>query len=94
VFLANSAFVQATLLWVTLTPALYRFHRKAKRRWGEAVAHMCALSGTHFLPTPASQSAVLHLTPALKRSAFRQSVHACLYPSEHCCRSPAMQQQM
>ena len=39
-FFANSAFVQATLLWVTVTPALYRFHRKAKARWGQAVAHM------------------------------------------------------
>ncbi|CAL8472023.1 g11565 [Coccomyxa elongata] len=40
VFLANSAFVQASLLWVTLTPLLYKFHSYARARYGEAVAHM------------------------------------------------------
>ena len=40
VFLANSAFIQASVLWVTLTPLLYSFHRYARGRWGEAVAHM------------------------------------------------------
>lgn len=40
VFLANSAYIQASLLWVTVTPVLYKFHSYARARYGEAVAHM------------------------------------------------------
>ena len=42
VFLANSAFIQTCVLWVTLIPLLYKFNRYAKTRYGAAVAHMCA----------------------------------------------------
>lgn len=43
VFLANSAFTQACVMWVTLIPLLFKFNRYAKARYGEAVSHMCAL---------------------------------------------------
>ena len=42
VFLANSAFIQTCVMWVTLIPLLYKFNRYAKTRYGAAVAHMCA----------------------------------------------------
>ena len=34
--LANSAFVQASLLWITLTPIIFKFNRYCKLRFGEA----------------------------------------------------------
>ncbi len=40
VFLANSAFVQACVMWVTLMPLLFRFHHYARTRYGSAVSHM------------------------------------------------------
>ncbi len=43
VFLANSAYIQACIMWVTLIPSLFKFNRYAKARYGEAVSHMCAL---------------------------------------------------
>ena len=36
VLLANSAFVQASLLWITLTPIIFKFNRYCKLRFGEA----------------------------------------------------------
>ena len=42
VFLANSAYIQACIMWVTLIPSLFKFNRYAKARYGEAVSHMCA----------------------------------------------------
>lgn len=36
VLLANSAFVQASLLWITLTPVIFKFNRYCKLRFGEA----------------------------------------------------------
>ena len=49
VFLANSAYIQACVMWVTLIPSLFKFNRYAKARYGEAVSHMCA-SPAHPLP--------------------------------------------
>ena len=57
VFLANSAYIQACIMWVTLIPSLFKFNRYAKARYGEAVSHMCAplahacssLRHTHFM---------------------------------------------
>lgn len=40
VFLANSAFTQACVMWVTLIPLLFRFHHYARARYGEAISHM------------------------------------------------------
>ena len=40
VFLANSAFTQACVMWVTLIPLLFRFHHYARTRYGSAVSHM------------------------------------------------------
>lgn len=52
VLLANSAFVQASLLWITLTPIIFKFNRYCKLRFGEArfalhaLANQCALACT------------------------------------------------
>ena len=40
VFLANSAFTQACVMWVTLIPLLFRFHHYARARYGDAISHM------------------------------------------------------
>ena len=57
VFLANSAFTQACVMWVTLIPLLFKFNRYAKARYGEAVSHMYALLAYH---TPARVYLYLH----------------------------------
>jgi len=38
VLLANAAYIQASLLWITLTPIIYKFNRYCKLRFGEARA--------------------------------------------------------
>ena len=40
IFLANAAYVQATVMWVTLTPLIYRFARFCDKRYGAAVRRM------------------------------------------------------
>ena len=57
VFLANSAFTQACVMWVTLIPLLFKFNRYAKARYGEAVSHMYALLANH---TPVRVYLYLH----------------------------------
>ncbi|EIE23620.1 hypothetical protein COCSUDRAFT_63147 [Coccomyxa subellipsoidea C-169] len=64
VFLANSAFVQASILWVTVTPLLYKFHSYARARYGEAVAHMPLETA---LAAPEARVAPVVYTPASLR---------------------------
>ena len=45
VLLANSAFVQASLLWITLTPVIFKFNRYCKLRFGEACSPLPGPSG-------------------------------------------------
>ena len=53
VLLANSAFIQASLLWITLTPIIFKFNRYCKLRFGEArftlhpLENQCALACTN-----------------------------------------------
>ncbi|KAK9836955.1 hypothetical protein WJX81_002590 [Elliptochloris bilobata] len=40
VLLANLAYVQASLMWITLTPIIFKFNRYCKLRFGEAVRNI------------------------------------------------------
>ena len=44
VLLANSAYVQASLLWITLTPIIFKFNRYCKLRFGEVCYPLHALA--------------------------------------------------
>ena len=65
--LANSAYAQATILWITMTPALYKFASYCEVRYGMAVRHMPI--ETAAAAPPASIPAVVYMPPALRKGA-------------------------
>lgn len=67
VLLANSAYAQATVLWITMTPLLYKFNAYCEVRYGSAVRHM-PLETAAAAP-PASIPAVVYMPPALRKGA-------------------------
>ncbi|CAK0783273.1 hypothetical protein CVIRNUC_006472 [Coccomyxa viridis] len=68
VFLANSAYIQACIMWVTLIPSLFKFNRYAKARYGEAVSHM-PLETAHTAPD-ARVDPTVYTPPQLRQGAF------------------------
>lgn len=77
-FLANSAYVQASVLWVTLTPLLFKFHSYATTRYGEAVAHMYVL---HLLRLLAAKNRRLWTCPwsmTIQNSTIAHRIAICL----------------
>jgi len=67
VLLANSAYAQATILWITMTPMLYKFNGYCEVRYGSAVRRM-PLETASTAPT-ASIPAVVYMPPALRKGA-------------------------
>ena len=67
VLLSNSAYAQATILWITMTPLLYKFNSYCEVRYGSAVRHM-PLETASAAPT-ASIPAVVYMPPALRQGA-------------------------
>lgn len=65
--LANSAYAQATILWITMTPLLYKFNSYCEVRYGSAVRHM-PLETAAAAPA-ASIPAVVYMPPALRKGA-------------------------
>lgn len=67
VLLANGAFAQASILWITMTPLLFKFNSYCEARYGSAVRHM-PLETAAAAP-PASIPAVVYMPPALRKGA-------------------------
>ncbi len=64
IFLANAAYVQATLMWFLLTPFLFKFNRYCHQRFGKAVQRM-PLETAAAAPAATVDPAV-YLPPALR----------------------------
>lgn len=67
VLLSNSAYAQASILWITMTPLLYKFGRYCETRYGSAVRHMPI--ETAAAAPQASVPAVVYMPPALRKGA-------------------------
>lgn len=67
VLLANSAYAQATIMWLTITPLLYKFSNYCETRYGQAVRHMPL--ETAAVAPQASVPAVVYMPPALRKGA-------------------------
>ncbi|KAK9804567.1 hypothetical protein WJX73_000229 [Symbiochloris irregularis] len=64
IFMANGSYAQATILWVTTTPFLYKFHQYCTIRYGQAVKHI-PLEMAAAAP-PAQVNPRVYLPPALR----------------------------
>jgi hypothetical protein len=65
--LSNSAYAQASILWLTMTPMLYKFNNYCEVRYATAVRHM-PLETAAAAPA-ASIPAVVYMPPALRQGA-------------------------
>jgi hypothetical protein len=64
IFLANAAYVQATLMWCLLTPFLFKYNRYCHQRFGKAVQRMPL--ETAAAADKASVDPAVYLPPALR----------------------------
>ncbi|CAL5219786.1 g1691 [Coccomyxa viridis] len=67
IFLANKAYVQATLTWMLITPFLYKFNKHCHLRYGKAV-HKMPLEMAATAPAATVDPSV-YLPPALRPGA-------------------------